>query len=134
MKVSIKGSGSYIPPLITPNEAFNSHAFLQENGQVFEQENGVIIEKFKAITGIENRRYAPKHLNTSDLGFLAAQDAITDANIDPETIDYIIFGQRIGIFCPHADRVWFFRRMHVSHGFFIANCLVADPYFFLIGK
>tara|TARA_B110000503_G_scaffold10437_1_gene14153 strand:+ start:6599 stop:7660 length:1062 start_codon:yes stop_codon:yes gene_type:complete len=96
MKVSIKGSGSYIPPLITPNEAFNSHAFLQENGQVFEQENGVIIEKFKAITGIENRRYAPDHLNTSDLGFLAAQDAITDANIDPETIDYIIFGHNFG--------------------------------------
>ena len=44
--------------------------------RVFEQENGVIIEKFKAITGIENRRYAPDHLNTSDLGFLAAQDAI----------------------------------------------------------
>ena len=96
MKVSIKGSGSYIPPLITPNEAFNSHTFLQENGQAFEQENGVIIEKFKAITGIENRRYAPDHLNTSDLGFLAAQEAITDAHIDPETIDYIIFGHNFG--------------------------------------
>jgi 3-oxoacyl-[acyl-carrier-protein] synthase-3 len=96
MKVSIKGSGSYIPTLSTPNEAFNSHEFLQENGLSFEQENGVIIEKFKAITGIENRKYAPNHLNTSDLGFLAAQEAIADAHIDPETIDYIIFGHNFG--------------------------------------
>ena len=96
MKVSIKGSGSYIPPLMTPNEAFDSNEFLQENGLSFEQENGVIIEKFKAITGIENRRYAPDHLNNSDLGFLAAQEAITDAKIDPETIDYIIFGHNFG--------------------------------------
>lgn len=96
MNVSIKGSGSYIPALITPNEAFEQHQFLQEDGVAFTQDNSVIIEKFKAITGIEKRRYAPLNMNTSDLGFLAAQEAIKEANIDPETLDYIIFGHNFG--------------------------------------
>lgn len=96
MHVSIKGSGSYIPSLITPNEAFNSHEFLQEDGAQFEHDNSVIIEKFKAITGIEKRRYAPENMNTSELGFLAAEAAIKDAGVDPETIDYIIFGHNFG--------------------------------------
>lgn len=96
MQVSIKGTGSYIPALTTPNKAFMSHEFLQDNGTPFEQDNTVIIEKFKAITGIESRRYAPENLNTSDLGFLAAQKAIEDAQIDSETIDYIIFGHNFG--------------------------------------
>jgi 3-oxoacyl-[acyl-carrier-protein] synthase-3 len=96
MNVSIKGSGSYIPPVITPNNSFLTHEFLQEDGTSFDLDNAVIIEKFKAITGIVQRRYAPENMNTSDLGFLAAKAAIEDAGIDSESLDYIIFGHNFG--------------------------------------
>ena len=48
-------------------------------------------QKFLEITGIEERRYVTNNLNTSDIATIAAQRAIEDANIDPETLDYIIF-------------------------------------------
>jgi hypothetical protein len=35
--------------------------------------NDVVIKKFKSITGIEHRRYAEDHLNSSDLAFMAAK-------------------------------------------------------------
>jgi 3-oxoacyl-[acyl-carrier-protein] synthase-3 len=58
--------------------------------------NDVIIEKFKSITGIEERRYAKEHHTASDLAFFAAEKAIQDAQIDPETLDYIIVGHNFG--------------------------------------
>ena len=50
----------------------------------------------KEITGIEERRYANKDQVTSDLGFIAAQEAIENSGIDPETLDYIIFAHNFG--------------------------------------
>ena len=35
-------------------------------------------------------------MNTSDIATIAAQRAIEDANIDPETLDYIIFAHNFG--------------------------------------
>src|SRR5690606_8849203 len=58
--------------------------------------NEVIIEKFKAITGINERRYAFDHLTSSDLAFFAAEKAIANANIDPEELDYIILAHNFG--------------------------------------
>jgi 3-oxoacyl-[acyl-carrier-protein] synthase-3 len=58
--------------------------------------NEVVIKKFKSITGIEHRRYAEDHLTSSDLAFFAAEKAIENAAIDPETIDYIIFAHNFG--------------------------------------
>ncbi len=57
MNIRIIGSGSYIPPHKITNADFADHLFLDENGQPFKQPASVI-EKFKAITGIEERRYA----------------------------------------------------------------------------
>lgn len=96
MAIRITGTGSYIPNSIARNEDFNKHEFLNNDGSTLNQNNEIIIEKFKAITGIGERRYADNHLNTSDLGFFAAQKAIADANIDPETLDYIIVGHNYG--------------------------------------
>lgn len=92
----ITGLGSYIPSEVKKNEAFLENEFLNEDGTPFEYENEVIIEKFKAITGIEERRYAPPELNSSDLGYFAAQKAIEDAGIDQEELDYIILAQNFG--------------------------------------
>lgn len=102
MNIKIIGSGSYIPSLQIKNEDFNQHAFLTEEGHPISDSNQVIIEKFKAITGIEERRYANSQFNTSDLGFMAAQKAIEQSGIDPETIDYIIFAHNFGDVKPGA--------------------------------
>ncbi len=90
MAVKIIGTGSYIPEVRVTNSEFAKHIFLQENGDNIPMNNEVIARKFKAITGIEERRYAQNNQNTSDLAFLAAQNAIQDSGIDPETLDYII--------------------------------------------
>ncbi|MEZ4857019.1 MAG: ketoacyl-ACP synthase III [Gelidibacter sp.] len=96
MAVKITGTGSYIPSSIEKNENFHQHQFLNSDGSTLNHANDVIIEKFKAITGIGERRYAYNHLNTSDLGFFAAEKAIADAKIDPETLDYIIVAHNFG--------------------------------------
>ena len=96
MSIKITGTGSYIPDNIEKNEDFHQHEFLNIDGSSIDYPNDVIVEKFKAITGIVERRYADEQLVSSDLGFLAAQKAIDDANIDPETIDYIICAHNFG--------------------------------------
>lgn len=94
--IGITGTGSYLPTQIVKNQDFQTHDFLNPDGSSFKQENGVIIQKFKAITGIGERRYVVNHLNTSDIAFLAAEHAIADAGMDKENLDYIIFAHNFG--------------------------------------
>ncbi|MCB0399047.1 MAG: ketoacyl-ACP synthase III [Winogradskyella sp.] len=96
MGIKITGTGSYIPKNIEKNEDFHQHQFLNADGSKIDYPNDVIVEKFKAITGIVERRYVDDQLVASDIGFLAAQKAIDDANIDAETIDYIICAHNFG--------------------------------------
>lgn len=96
MNIKITGTGSYIPDTIEKNENFHQHEFLNTDGSQIEHTNEVIVDKFRAITGIAERRYAKAHLNSSDLGFFAAEKAIADAKIDPETLDYIIVAHNFG--------------------------------------
>jgi len=92
----ITGTGCYIPTVIQENDKFLEHHFLNEDGSSFNAENEVIIEKFKSITGIEERRYAEKDMRTSDIAFLAAKKAIENAKINPEELDYIILAHNFG--------------------------------------
>ena len=96
MNIKISGIGSYIPEKSVSNTDFSDHVFLNEDGSPFGYPNEVVVNKFKSITGIENRRYANDQYTSSDLGYFAAQKAIANANIDPETIDYIIFAHNFG--------------------------------------
>ena len=96
MNIKISGIGSYIPEKSISNTDFSNHVFLNEDGSPFEYPNEVVVNKFKSITGIENRRYANDQYTSSDLGYFAAKRAIENANIDPETIDYIIFAHNFG--------------------------------------
>ena len=98
----ITGTGSYIPTIIKKNSDFLDNDFLKEDGYPFEYENDVVIEKFKSITGIEERRYATAELNSSDLGFFAAEKAIEDAGIDKEELDYIILAHNFGDVKPQG--------------------------------
>lgn len=96
MNIKITGSGSYIPDIIEKNEDFHQHTFLNTDGTTIEHPNEVIVDKFKAITGIAERRYAEDHLVSSDIGAIAAERAISDANINPEELDYIIVAHNFG--------------------------------------
>ncbi|OEY72899.1 3-oxoacyl-ACP synthase III family protein [Salegentibacter salarius] len=96
MNIKITGTGSYIPKVITANADFDNHEFYNLDGTGFPQDNKTTIAKFKAITGIEERRYLEENLNTSDMAVIAAQKALEDAGTDPETLDYIIVAHNYG--------------------------------------
>ncbi len=96
MNIKISGTGSYIPNVVTKNADFQEHDFFNTDGSGFPHDNKTTIEKFQAITGIEERRYIEDNLNTSDIAVLAAQRALEDAKTDPETLDYIIVAHNYG--------------------------------------
>ena len=96
MNIKITGSGSYIPQSIVKNSDFSNHEFLNEDGSNFKASNDVIARKFVDITGIQERRYASEDMVNSDMGFIAAKKAIESVNLDPETLDYIIFAHNYG--------------------------------------
>ncbi len=96
MNIKITGTGSYIPNNIEKNEDFFGHEFLNSDGSSIQATNEVIVEKFKAITGIAERRYVKQHLNTSDIAFFAAEKAIEDSKINKEDLDYIIVAHNYG--------------------------------------
>lgn len=96
MTSKIIGVGNYIPSQTISNLFFDQHHFMDESGQSLKQNNETIANKLKEITGIEERRYADNNQVTSDIGLVAAQSAIADCGIDPETLDYIIFAHNFG--------------------------------------
>ena len=65
--------------------------FYTDEGDKINKPNEEIIQKFVEITEIENRRYLEDDEFNSDLGFRAAKEAIYDAKINPEDLDYIIY-------------------------------------------
>ncbi len=96
MNIRIAGSGSYIPTEIVSNKDFADHVFLNDDGTPFPHPNDVVAAKFLEITGIHERRYVKDELLTSDIATIAAKQAIENAAIDPETLDYIIFAHNFG--------------------------------------
>lgn len=96
MKSKITGVGSYIPEVVTKNEDFLNHEFLNNDGSAFGSDNETIIEKFVAITGIEERRYLKPDQTTSDIATIAGQRAIKDSKCNPEEIDFIIVAHNYG--------------------------------------
>lgn len=96
MSIRITGTGSYIPEIIKKNSDFHNNTFLNPDGSKIESSGEEIVKKFKAITGITERRYADNSLLASDLGTFAAQKAIEDAQVNPEELDYIIVAHNFG--------------------------------------
>lgn len=76
------GIGKYTLTETISNQFFEEHQFHNEQGEILDQNNATISHKLKQITGIEELRYARKDQVTSDLGYMAAAAAITNANID----------------------------------------------------
>lgn len=96
MQSVITGTGCYIPPDIKKNSDFFTGDFYAEDHQRINSPLPSIVEKFRQITGIEERRYAPAGITASDMGAQAAQLAIAESGIDPETLDQIIVAHNYG--------------------------------------
>ena len=96
MNSIITGTGTYIPKIIKKNSDFLKKEFYSEKKETIPSSNEIIIEKFKAITGIEERRYLEPELQNSDAAAIASKIAIENAKINPEEIDQIIFGHNFG--------------------------------------
>jgi 3-oxoacyl-[acyl-carrier-protein] synthase-3 len=96
MNIKITGSGSYIPSQVVPNANFANHVFLNDDGTPFPHTNEVVAKKFQEITGIQERRYIDDDLITSDVATIAAERAIAAAQLDAETLDYIIVAHNFG--------------------------------------
>src|SRR5688500_9035328 len=92
----ITGTGSYIPPFVQSNQDFANHVFYSQDQQPLTTEPGEVVNKFKQITGIEERRYTTDNFNASDIGTEAARQAIEDSGVDIETIDHIIVAHNFG--------------------------------------
>ena len=90
----ITRTGSYIPTSMIPNNHFLTREFYGTDGVKLEKANDDIIKKLREITCINERRYVPDELNTSDIAFWAANRALE--GIDPESLDYIIVAQNFG--------------------------------------
>ena len=92
----IIGTGSHIPSVAVPNEHFLQHEFWGPDQKPIGKTNAEILKQFEAITGIRERRYVPDDLVTSDIATDAAAKAVAAADIDPETLDYIIVAHNFG--------------------------------------
>lgn len=90
----ITATGSYIPTLKVPNDYFLGHEFYSPDGTKLERPTHDIISQFQDITCINERRYLADGLNTSDIAFQAAKQALDGT--DMENLDCIIVAQNLG--------------------------------------
>lgn len=104
IKSVIVGTGSYVPANIISNKHFLKHNFFEKNGEAILRDNAEIISKFQDITEIEERRYADPDHRASDLGYLAALNAIESSGVDRESLDYVIVAHNFGDIAPGSTR------------------------------
>ncbi len=105
MNTIITGTGHYLPELVITNETFKQHEFFDNEGTKITKDSLEVANKLYEITGIRERRYAKTEHKASDLAFFAAQKAIQSANIDAETLDYIIVAHNFGDVIAGSNRV-----------------------------
>jgi 3-oxoacyl-[acyl-carrier-protein] synthase III len=96
MNIVITGTGSYTPSTIVPNNSFNGSTFYDLNGKALSGSVTTVIERFKEITGIDERRYVKQTEDLSDIAAVAATRALMDAKLDAERTDVIIMAHNFG--------------------------------------
>ena len=126
----ITGTGSCIPGTVVSNSSFLNAQFFGKDGEKLYQSNQSIIEKFRSVTGIEERRYAMPDQNASDLGLVAATEAIKTASIDKESLDYLIVAHNFGDVAFESNRVSqvpsIASRIKAQLGIHNPNCVAYD--------
>lgn len=89
IRTQVLGIGSYVPERVVTNDELR---FLNERHERCEEvQIETSDEWIQQRSGIRERRYAPAGVSTSDLGLLAAQAALANANLGANEIDCIIF-------------------------------------------
>ncbi len=102
----IIGTGSSIPPKVVPNSSFIDNEFFMDYGEPIEAgSNERVIEKFRQITDISERRYADDDVLASDLATEAGANAIEDAGINPESLDYLVVAHNFGDILADNPRI-----------------------------
>lgn len=76
-KAVITAVGHYVPDNVIPNSYFESRIETTD-------------EWIRTRTGIEERRFAPDGMATSDMSVLAIQDCLKNRGIDKDEIDFIV--------------------------------------------
>ncbi len=94
--IIISGVGSYIPPQRILNSRFTKQTFFDKDQTPIDSPGEEVVLKFRDITGISERRWVTEDQTCSQIARIAAQRAIEDAGIDPETLDHIIVAQNFG--------------------------------------
>lgn len=100
------GTGSFIPERRVMNAEFLDRSFFLPDGVPLDPaDNARMIAKFLEITGIAERRWVSDDLAASGLGAEASRAAVADADIDPETLDYIIVAHNFGDVSPGTGQI-----------------------------
>ncbi|MGQ0738182.1 MAG: 3-oxoacyl-ACP synthase III family protein [Bacteroidota bacterium] len=102
VKTIITGTGCYIPEVVKTNRDFTGQRFYGEDTRRIETDPDEVVEKFREITGIEERRYAGADINASDMAILASKKAIEESGIDPEELDQVILAHNFGNVLKHT--------------------------------
>ncbi|MDD2382289.1 MAG: ketoacyl-ACP synthase III [Mariniphaga sp.] len=93
----IIGTGCYLPPKIIKNNDFLENKFFDSVKKIpLEKSNEEIIQKFQEITNIMERRYVGDDQVTSDLAVIAINEAIENAQVSKESLDFIIIAHNFG--------------------------------------
>ena len=133
VRTVITGTGSYIPDVVRTNRDFALHSFYAEDNKPIETPPQEVVEKFREITGIEERRYASDNINSSDMALMAARRAIEDSAVDPEQLDQIILAHNFGNVIKHTNQTDILPALasRVKHGLGIKNpnCVAYDILF-----
>lgn len=91
----IVATGRCTPERVVANDDFLGHSLFEDYGKPFAAtDNPKIVARFREITGIAERRYVTDDLVASDLALVAAERALAD--VDPETLDYLIVAHNFG--------------------------------------
>ena len=96
MRSVIVGTGSYLPTRVVRNADFLDHEFYGPDGSRIDRPGQEILDKFEKITGITERRWVTDDLVTSDIAYLAAEDALQSSGIDREGLDCIVVAHNFG--------------------------------------
>ncbi len=133
VKTVITGTGCYIPEVVKYNRDFTAHNFYAEDNQRIDTAPQEIVDKFRDITGIEERRYASEDMTASCMAIEAAKLAVKDSGIDPEELDQIIVAQNFGDVIKHTIQTDTIPSLasRVKHGLGIKNpsCVAYDILF-----
>jgi 3-oxoacyl-[acyl-carrier-protein] synthase-3 len=93
----VVSTGSYIPSRTVSNADFVPREFFAvEGGRMDPADNDRVVAKFQEITEIAERRHVTEELVTSDVAFLAAEQALESGRIDRESLDYLIVAHNFG--------------------------------------